>query len=254
MKKVILLIFTGILCGCSLLGEKELLPLYTLKSGDFEPTTVLSFPLAVDMPLSEVSLNTPRIALTPSPYQRDYLADGQWPDRLPKIFQEVLLDSLTQRWGGTYVNRVSAGMQAKYILYSEIQDFSVYYLDKDHPEIRQKILFKLINLRDRHILSSRTFSHTIPVSSVTMKEIVEAFNKGLYCLLEEAVSWMEDVLLKESALNLHNDKLSHTSHSNNTKSLTWAQQNRLCENGINLADVCYFKRIASSKVMQLRLV
>ena len=94
-------------------------------------------------------------------------------------------------------------------MHSEIQDFSVYHLDNDNPEIRQKILFKLIDLRDRHILSSHIFSHTIPVSSVTVKGIVEAFNKGLYCLLEEAVLWMEEIFLKESPLNSRDDKLNH---------------------------------------------
>lgn len=198
MKKVSLLIFTGLLVGCSILGKEEPLPLYTLKSETFEPTNALSAPLAVDLPVTEASLNTSRIAVTPAPYQRDYIADGQWPEQLPKVLQVVLLESLGQRWGGTYVNRVGAGLQAKYILQTEIQDFSVYHINEGCPEIHQKITFKLIDLRERNVLAAQTFSQTTPALSSTMRGLVEAFNKGLHCLLEQAVPWMEDIFSKRT--------------------------------------------------------
>ena len=66
------------------------MPLYTLKSQLIESSPRFSDSVAVDVPLSEASLNTDRIAITPSHYQREYLADGVWPDSLPKVVQEVL--------------------------------------------------------------------------------------------------------------------------------------------------------------------
>jgi cholesterol transport system auxiliary component len=208
MNKLSLLIFCCLLSACSLLEKTEPLPLYTLKSEAFKPSYVLSAPLAIDVPLSEASLNTPRIAVTPYPYQRDYMADGEWPDRLPKVFQEVLLQGLTQRWGGTNVNRMSAGVQTHYLLQSEIQDFSVYHLNKNMPEVHLTIVFKLINLRDRRVIASQTFCEIAPPPSPTMQGIACAFNKGVHCLLLKAVSWMENIFLKESLLNSRDDKLS----------------------------------------------
>lgn len=208
MQKVSLFIFCCLLSACSLLEKNEPLPLYTLKSEAFEPSDVLSVPLAIDLPLSEASLNTSRIAVTPCPYQRDYMADGEWPDRLPKVFQEVLLQGLSQRWGGTYVNRMSAGLKTKYLLQSEIQDFSVYHLERNRPEVHLKIVFKLIHLRDRRVLAAHTFSEITPALVPTMQGIVCAFNQGVHCLLGKAVSWMEDVFLEESLLNPCEDKLS----------------------------------------------
>jgi cholesterol transport system auxiliary component len=211
MQKVSLLFFCCLLSACTLLGKDEPLPLYTLKSGAFEPSNVLSVPLAIDMPLSEASLNTSRIAVTPCPYQRDYMADGEWPDRLPKVFQEILLQGLSERWGGTYVNRMSAGLKTKYLLQSEIQDFSVYHLEKNRPEVHLKIVFKLIHLHDRRVLAAYTFSGITPAPVPTMQGIVWAFNKGVHCLLGKAVTWMEDLFLKESFLNSREDKLSSQS-------------------------------------------
>ncbi len=208
MQKVSLLIFCCLLSACTLLGKDEPLPLYTLKSGAFESSHVLSVPLAIDLPSSEASLNTSRIAVTPYPYQRDYLADGEWPGRLPKVFQEVLLQGLSQRWGGTFVNRMSVGLKTEYLLQSEIEDFSVYDLDKNMPTVHLKIVFKLINLRDRHVLTSHIFSEVTPSPSPTMQGIACAFNKGVHCLLGKAVLWMENVFLEESLRNSRKDKLS----------------------------------------------
>lgn len=201
MKKLTLFIAMCLLSGCALFGEEEALPLYTLTTERIEPGSALSESLAIDVPLSEASLDTPRIALTPSPYQRDYLANGQWPERLPKTLQEVFLESFSQRWGGIHVNRVSSGLQTTYILQSEIQDFSVHDLYGNTPNVRLKIVFKIIDLQNRNVLAAQQFCETSPIPSTTMKGIVEAFNRGLHCLLEKAIPWMEAVFLKKSRLS-----------------------------------------------------
>jgi cholesterol transport system auxiliary component len=197
MKKASCIVFAGLLSGCSLFSETEPRPLYTLKANPCESIHEFSTSLAVDLPLSEASLNTARIALTPSPYQRDYAADGEWPDRLPKVLQEVFLDTFNQRWGGINVNRAGAGLQEKYLLQSEVLDFSVYYLAENHPEIHLKITFKLIDFPSRTILASHTFCEVMPVSCLTMQGIVEAFNRSLQSLLEKTIPWIEDVFLNE---------------------------------------------------------
>jgi cholesterol transport system auxiliary component len=195
MKKVSLFIYISLLTGCSLFEGTEPLPLFTLKSEMSRSTHNLDFPIAIEVPTSEESLNTQRIAVTPSLYQRDYLAEGQWPDRLPKILQGALLTSLGQRWGATHLSRVSDGLLTTYILRLDIQDFSVHSLDKGRAEVHMKILFKVVNFNARRILAARTFSQKTPVSSYTMIGIVEAFNKGFHALVEQASPWMEETFL-----------------------------------------------------------
>jgi len=217
MKKVSLSILACLLGGCSLFGDEGNLPLFTLKSGVYEANPFMHESIAVDVPSSEASLNTNRIAITPSSYQRDYLADGEWPDRLPKVLQEVFVESFSQRWGAANVNRVGTGLATHYVIQSEIFDFSVYNLNQDQPEVHVKILVKIMDFAHRKVLDAHTFTKTVSSSSATMVGIVSAFNNALHCLLEDAIPWMEVSFQKESASDTRNHKLSRKGRQDNPK-------------------------------------
>ena len=194
MKYVSLILSSFALTSCAFLETPEPLSLYTLQSGSFEQTNLLTESIAIDMPFSEASLNTNRIALTPSPYQREYFADASWPDRLPNIFQEALLEGLSQRWGGIHVNRLRIGLQTKYVLHTEIQDFSVHKMNTAILKIR----FKLFSLRERKVIASQVFEEKAPLCTITMEGIINAFNEGTHVLLEEAIAWMEKDVFKKN--------------------------------------------------------
>lgn len=199
MKKLSLLFCASFLAGCSFLDQDTPLPLYTLKGGAMECHPALAEPLAIDLPVGEASLDTERIALTPSPYQRDYLADGQWPDRLPKVMQELLQERLSERWGAEFVSRMGTGLKTTYLLQTDIQDFSVHHLGTEAAEVRLKISFKLVNLRERAVLAGQVFCLQEPLCTSSMGATVEAFNKATHRLLEQAIPWMEATFLKEHA-------------------------------------------------------
>lgn len=194
MNKQALLLLTTFLTGCSILGGGELPPLYTLKSEYIEPSAQAVPVIAIETPLAEASLNTERISVKPSPYQRDYIADGQWPDRLPKVVQEVFVDSFSQRWGGAHVTRSGSGLQTQYILQSEIQEFSVSNLETETPEIHLKIMLKIADLKERTVIASQTFEEKLCIPDHNLREIVAGFNHSLHHLIETAIPWMEAFL------------------------------------------------------------
>ncbi|MBL8676653.1 MAG: membrane integrity-associated transporter subunit PqiC [Alphaproteobacteria bacterium] len=197
MKYVSLILFSFILTSCALLETSDPLSLYTLQSGSFKQTNLLTDSMAIDTPLCEASLNTNRIALTLSPYQREYFADVSWPDRLPDVFQEALLEGLSQRWGGTYVNRLKMGLQTKYVLHTEIQDFSVHNMDNAQAAATLKVRFKLIDLRERKVIASHVFDEKVPLCTVSIERIITAFNEGTHVLVENTMSWMEKDVFKK---------------------------------------------------------
>lgn len=206
LKTYVYILALCLLTGCASLFEgDEPLPLYTLKPCPGVSRGVMATPLRVDLPLSDLSLDTQRIAVTPSPYQRDYIAGGQWPDRLSQVMQDVFIETFTQRWGGEKVHRNGAGLAAERLLQTEIQDFSVYHLGSSGPSIHIKILFKLIDFRARRVMASEVFSEKVPLSSETLYGIVEAFNKGTNALLIKAMRWieMETLHLSSSKGSVH---------------------------------------------------
>ena len=184
------------LSGCTLFEPQEPLPLYSLESGTFQRTQDLSISIAIDEPLSEASLNTTRIALTPAPFRRDYLANGAWPNRLPLVFQRVLLQGLGQKWGEAHVNRFASGIESKYLISSELQDFSVHYCPDGEYQTYLQVTFKVIDLKERKVITAKTFTERSTIPSFTLLSIVETFNQSTHSLINQAGEWVESVLKK----------------------------------------------------------
>lgn len=192
MKKAILLSFSLFLSACSLLpAQKEAPPLYILKGAPCQPSAHVKSPLVIHRPTSEASLDTHRIAMTLLPYHREYIENAEWSDHLPTIVQEVLLESLGERWGGAIVQRTEANLEAEYGLLSEIQDFSVYPLRGGHSEVRLKMNFKLIDFSGRRVVAAKKVCEVIPLKVFTVNAIVGAFNEALQTAVREVVAWVE---------------------------------------------------------------
>lgn len=201
MKKSIFIIFACFLTGCSLFPEgKEPPPLYTLKNTSVIPASPLHASLAIELPRSEPSLDTYRIGVTLLPYSREYIENGQWPEYLPKTLLEYFMETFTERWGGTSINRAEDGLQTSYTLYSHIHDFSLYPSENGCTDIRLKISFRLVDFQTRRSIAGRIFSKTVRVPIYTMEGITAAFNQGLHELTGETTGWIEEVVRKEKHL------------------------------------------------------
>lgn len=201
------LVIASCLGGCTSFFEGDApLPLYTLKSPSIVVRPVVTSSLAVELPVSDMSLDTSRIAVTPALYRRDYLAEGEWSDRLPQVVQDLLVDAFSQRWGGQYVTRSGVGLQVKHLLQTELQDFSVYNLGCS-PYIQIKMLFKIVDFQQRRVLSAHSFCERVPVrGDSSLCTIVEAFNRGMQILLEKAILWREEENPHRKSLAISHDK------------------------------------------------
>lgn len=199
MNKSILLIFLALLTGCTLFEAQEPLPLYTLESVQFKALHDFENSINIDQPLSEPGLDTTRISLKPSPYQQDYLANGSWPERLPKVIQNQLIQGLSQKWGAQQVNRPSDGVDAPYILTSTIEDFSVLQYPGKMPEVNIVITFKLVDLKERKVVSAKSFVQKEPIQNFTMLGIISTFSQCTHSLIDEISLWAQTTL--ENSIN-----------------------------------------------------
>lgn len=195
MKKRLSFSLLLFLTGCSLFpDEKEPLPLYILESGVIKPSSVLKAPLLIECPRSEASLDTHRIAVTLPHHRRDYMANAQWPETLPKIVHQSLMEGFSTRWGEAFINCTGEGLGNAYGLYATIQDFSIFPKQDDSADIYIKISFKLIDLHKRRPLAGRTFLEKVSLKAPTVHNTIEGFNKGFHDLLYKVILWIEDII------------------------------------------------------------
>ena len=93
----------------------------------------VSAQLAIDLPQAPAGIDTSRIALSKSPLSLDYFADSEWTDRVPNLFQNLLVASFENSGAIIGVDRSSGGLRADFILRTEIRHFEAVYQSADGP-------------------------------------------------------------------------------------------------------------------------
>ena len=125
----------ALLAGCgNVIGPGKPLQLYILDPQ--APATsgpVVAASLSIATPEAEASLDTNRIALNRTSETMDYFADASWPDHLPLLLQSRLVESFEKDGRAASVARDTAGIQADYLLKSEIRSFQARYAAADAP-------------------------------------------------------------------------------------------------------------------------
>ncbi len=201
MKKLAFVSVAVFLTGCTLFESQQPLPLYSLEAGHYAFTHEIPASLNITDPTAEASINTQRIALTPAPYHRDYLANGEWPERLPNIFKNILIQGLGQKWGVARVNSAGNGLSERYLLSSDVQDFSVHQIPGKPCEVRLHVTFKLLDLKERRVIAAETITETKVIKNFTMQDIVYTFNEATHALVDKISMWIEDSLAKSRDTN-----------------------------------------------------
>lgn len=181
------------LAGCSsLLGGGPAPDLYRLDAiGGFPPDLPQRrAQLLVAEPECAAGLDTKRIALTRSPTSLDYFAASEWVDRLPRLVQSVLLASFENSGAIPAIGRDSSGVQADFLLRSEIRHFEAgYAAPAGPPVVRVAILARLVRLPEGKIIDGARFAARRPARLNTVPAVVAAFDAALGEVMRRIVLW-----------------------------------------------------------------
>ena len=184
----------ALLSGC---GSVQLIPqpmqpqLYVLRPQVMTPMgPPVEWRLSVGPPDASASLDTARIALSRSANTMDYFANAAWNDRLPLIFQRLLIETFDSSKRIVAVDRDTAGSESDYLLQTEIRDFEARYATQDGaPEIAISIQAKLTRMPQREIVSSLSVTQQAQAASNTLDNIVTAFNSATGAAIAQIASW-----------------------------------------------------------------
>ena len=180
-------------CGGNILGlgPPEGGPLYPMRpafpAGSGEK---VGWALAILRPDVAPGLDSDRIALTQPDGAMDFYAKANYPDRLPAIVQQVLLDGFESSGRIDAVAREQDALHADYNLAVELKDFAAHYGQRDGiPEVSVVITVKLTTAHGRDIVGSFSTTQTGTASANSAGAATQALQQALGAAVIQIVNW-----------------------------------------------------------------
>ena len=180
-------------CGGNVLGlgPQEAGTLYPVRpsfpAGSGEK---VAWALAILRPDVAPGLDSERIALSQPDGSMDFYAKANFPDRVPVMVQQALLDGFEASGRIDAVAPEQAALHADYNLVTEIKDFSAHYAQADSiPRVTVNLTAKLTTAHGRAIVSSFSSNQTSNASANSAGAVAQALQQGLGAAVTQIVAW-----------------------------------------------------------------
>lgn len=191
MRHVALLACALALAACSTLGgEQTPFAIHAPTVPAFVAPTAppVEWQLQVVLPQASSALDSPRIAVMPSPGVLEVYPAVRWRDPAPRLLRSLVVQAFDASGRITGVSGAHAGLSADYALAIELHDFQAEVrADGTHAAIRLQA--KLFDLRANRIVATRAFEATSPSAGNDAASAVTAFDAALAQLLPALVDW-----------------------------------------------------------------
>jgi cholesterol transport system auxiliary component len=182
-----------VLTGCGdLLGPPPALQLYMLKppTGPSTGGPLVTWQLAVGLPIAAEHLDSPRIAITRGDTTADFYAESAWTDHLPVLVQNALVEAFENSGRIQAVSADGEGFHADYMLQTELREFQARYDTPDGPPTAVvRVEAKLAPTLGRQIVQSLPAVHEVKATENTVPAAVRALDEALANVLAQIVNW-----------------------------------------------------------------
>lgn len=185
----------GLLPGCALVGgSTEPLDTYDLSApapsaggGRATRRQVL-----VAEPSALKSLDSENIVIKPTASTIQYLKGAQWADRLPRVVQARLVETLQHsgRVGG--VGKPGEGLAIDYQIIVDIRSFEIRLDGGDRAEV--ELYVKVLNDRNGVVRAGRLFSAIAPVSGGSNDAFIDALDRAFAIAAKDIVDWSISII------------------------------------------------------------
>ena len=181
-------------CGGNMLGlgppEAGQIYLVAPKFASAAGGEKVKWALAILRPDPAAGLDTDRIALTQPDGTMDYYAKASYPDRLPAIIQQVLLDGFETSGRIDAVAPEQDALHADYDLSVELKDFAAHYSQLNGiPGVAVSITVKLTTSHGREIVGSFSTIQTGTASANSAGAATQALQQALGAAVTQIVNW-----------------------------------------------------------------
>jgi cholesterol transport system auxiliary component len=142
--------------------------------------------LVVGEPTGLQPLEAERIIVRDAAGSVSVLGGGQWTDRLPRVIQTRLIETLENASASKTVGRPGDGVTADYQLNSQIRAFQ---LDASRGEAVVELSEKLLNASGK-IIRARVFTARVPVGSSNAPEVAQALDHAMSNVFADIARWV----------------------------------------------------------------
>lgn len=189
MKRLSLLLCTGLLGACSILPQSEPLDIYLLPASPLPAQAErVGWALRVGSPASNQLLDGTRIVVLPEAGRVNTYQGVRWSERTPQLLQGRLLDAFHDDGRVQALSSDAQRLLADLELVGDLRAFHSQYRD-GHPEALIRLDVRLVDARDQRILASRRFSASQPAADTSVAAVVAAFGQAGDRLARELVDW-----------------------------------------------------------------
>jgi cholesterol transport system auxiliary component len=143
--------------------------------------------IAVSEPVGIQPFEADRIIVRENGGALSFLGGGQWADRLPRLIQTRIIQSLENSGRLRSVSRPGDKVVADYQLISEIRAFDV---QAGTGEAVVDLSFKLVADGTGKVTAARIFTARVPVAKIDAGTGARALDQALVTVLADVVRWV----------------------------------------------------------------
>lgn len=184
-----------VLSGCAVLGggskpldtfELTAAPVASAPHGKTRRQVLVAEPTALK------ALDSESIVVKPSAKSIQYLGGAQWADRLPRIVQARLAETLQRsgRFGG--VGRPGDGLAIDYQILTDIRSFEVRLDGGKRAEVQ--LFVQVLNDRNGVVRASRLFTAAAPVSGEGADAFVAGLDSAFHKSALDILDWLSPLM------------------------------------------------------------
>ena len=185
------LAFAAALAGCSILPEP---PDVSLFAPDPRVQADAAWPavdwqLVVPRPVGAALVDSPRIAVRPSPGEVQVYKAAAWTQPALDIVQDAVVHAFEDsgRIGG--VARRGEGINADYQLLLDVRRFDSDYAEPGGPAAVVEIGAKLLADDADQVVANRVFRASVPAGATDVASVARAFEQALGEATRDIVGW-----------------------------------------------------------------
>lgn len=183
-----------VLSGCAVLGGGSK-PLDTFELTAASPASharAARRQVLVAEPTALKALDSESIVIKPSPKSIQYLGGAQWADRLPRIVQAKLAETLQRSGRFAGVGRPGDGLAIDYQILTDIRSFEVRLDGGARAEV--ELYVQVLNDRNGVVRASRLFTAAAPVSGQGADAFVAGLDGAFHKAALEIVDWLTPLI------------------------------------------------------------